>query len=184
LTFLRNSFDPNPFQVEEALALLEATPGVLRSLLDSLPHNWLHFKEDPEAWSPHTVLVHLVHNERTNWIPRARVVLLPDAVRKFPPFHQLPEEGEPMDGGVPELLAEFTRLRQEGLSFIRALRLGPAQLDREAEHPSLGTVTLRHLLATWVVHDLNHLHQIAKSLAKRYQVAVGPWRQYLAILDL
>ena len=176
--------DTNPFQLEEALALLEATPGVLRSLLGSLPHEWLDFKEDPQAWSPYTVLVHLVHNERTNWIPRVRVVLSEDPVRTFPPFQQLPEEGEPGDTDVSQLLAQFTQLRQEGLSFIRSLHLEPSQFDREAEHPVLGTVKLRHLLATWVVHDLNHLHQITKSLAKRYRVSVGPWRRNLAILDL
>ncbi len=176
--------DASPFQLEEALPLLEATPGVLCSLLGSLPHAWLQFKEDPAAWSPYTVLVHFVHNERTNWIPRVRVLLSQDVVRKFPPFHQLPEEGELTDGGVSQLLEQFTQLRQGSLSFIRSLGLGPTQFDREAEHPSLGTVTLRHLLATWVVHDLNHLHQIAKSLAKRYQASVGPWRQNLAILDL
>ena len=176
--------DTNPFQLEEALALLEATPAVLRALLGHLPHEWLHFKEDAHAWSPYTVLVHLVHNERTNWIARVRVVLSEENVRKFPPFHQLPQEGEPGEGDVPQLLALFTQLRQEGLSFIRGLRLEPSQFDREAEHPSLGSVCLRQLLATWVVHDLNHLHQITKSLAKRYQVSVGPWREYLAILDL
>lgn len=176
--------NPSPFQLEEALALLEATPGVLRSLLGSLPHAWLDFKEDPQAWSPYTVLVHLVHNERTNWIPRVRVVLSEDPVRTFPPFQQLPEEGVPGDRDVSQLLAQFTQLRQEGLSFIGGLQLEPSQFDREAEHPVLGTVRLRHLLATWVVHDLNHLHQITKSLAKRYRVSVGPWRRNLAILDL
>ena len=176
--------ETDPFQLEEALASLAETPRVLSSLLEGLPDSWLYFQEDPEAWSPHTVLVHFVHNERSNWIPRARVVLSQEAVRKFPPFQQLPTEGKLMEADVPELLAEFTRLRQEGLSFISSQHLGPAQLAREAEHPSLGTVKLSNLLATWVVHDFNHIHQILKSLAKRHQVSVGPWRQYLGILDL
>ena len=172
------------FQLEEAFPLLQAAPGVLRAFLENLPDAWLHFQENPEAWSPYTVLVHMVHNETNNWIPRMRVLLSEEVVRKFPPFNQLPGDSERGPEGVPALLEEFTRLRRENLVYLRGLSLGPAQLDREAEHPSLGTVTLRNLLATWVVHDLNHLHQIAKSLAKRYQAPVGPWRQYLGILEL
>jgi hypothetical protein len=126
----------------------------------------------------------MVHNEKNNWIPRTRIILSDQLVRKFPPFNPLPEDSQRTGGAVSPLLEEFTRLRRENLAFLRALSLSPAQLNREAEHPSLGTVTLGHLLATWVVHDLNHLHQIAKSLAKRYQTSVGPWRQYLGILEL
>lgn len=174
----------DPFQLEEALCLLEATPDVLRSLLERLPEAWLQFKADPDAWSPHMVLVHLVHNERTNWIPRLRVLLSDQPVRKFPPFSQLPQEPEPGDEGAPQLIARFARLRQESLSTLRGLDISADQFEREAEHPALGSVTLGQLLATWVVHDLNHLHQIAQSLAKRYQASVGPWRPNLAILDL
>jgi len=176
--------DADLFALDEAMRLLEATPATLRALLEGLPEGWLHFQEDPDAWSPHTVLIHLVHNERTNWIPRVRVVLSPDAIRKFPPFHQLPEDGQQGDEHVSQLMDEFARLRHDSLSIMRGLSLTPDQFDREAEHPSLGTVNLKHLLATWVVHDLNHLHQITKSLAKAYRGSVGPWRRYLAILDL
>lgn len=172
------------FRLKDSLAVLEATPGVLQALIGDLPREWLDFQEDPEAWSPFTVLVHIIHNERTNWVPRLRVLMSDDAPRRFAPFHQLPEAGEGPTGDVPQLLQQFAMLRQESLSFVRNLRLGPAHFDREAEHPSLGSVRLRHLLATWVVHDLNHLHQTVKSLAKRYESSVGPWRQYLAILDL
>jgi hypothetical protein len=172
------------FELQEALPLLEATPAVLRSLLARLPDDWLRFREEPEAWSPYTVLVHFIHNEKMNWIPRTRVVLSEEAVRKFPPFQQLPEDAERTELEVSQLLDEFARLRQENLSFLRNLELGPDQFDREAEHPALGTVTLSNLLSTWVVHDLNHLHQIAKTLAKRYQAGVGPWKQFLGILEL
>jgi hypothetical protein len=176
--------DPSAFSVEDALPVLEATPGVLRSLLENLPDAWVNFQEDPEAWSPRTVLVHFVHNETTNWIPRLRVVLSDNSDRRFPPFQQLPDAGELTVAKVAELLPRFARQRQESLSVLRSLNLGEDQLEREAQHPALGTVKLRHLLATWVVHDLNHLHQVAKSLSKRYQAAVGPWRKNLAILDL
>jgi hypothetical protein len=171
-----------PFQLAEAMSVLARTPATVRALLEGLDDEWLEFKEDPEAWSPRTVLVHYIHNERTNWIPRARVLLTEEQVRKFPPFHQLPEESQSKDAPVGQLLAEFADLRRESLSALSSLALKPGDFAREAEHPVLGMVNLRQLLATWVVHDLNHLDQIAKSLAARYRDAVGPWRRNLAIL--
>ena len=172
------------FNLTEAIRLLEATPATLRALLEGLPEGWLHFREDPEAWSPHTVLVHFIHNERTNWMTRARVILSDEEVRKFPSFQQLPLEGEFENQSAAQLLAQFGDLRAQNLAALRGLKLKPADYDRDGEHPVLGTVNLRQLLATWVVHDLNHLHQIAKTLAKRYAELVGPWRPNLAILGL
>ena len=169
---------------DEASPVLEATPAILRALLAHLPREWLDFHEDADAWSPRTVLVHFIQNERTNWIPRARVTLSPSEGRKFARFQQLPGPGEIDDTDVAAMLAEFAALRQESLATLRGLDLKPEDYRRTAEHPSLGTVTLAQLLATWVVHDSNHIHQILKSLAKLHIAAVGPWRQYLAILDL
>ncbi len=172
------------FVLVEALQVLKATPSALRALLEGLPAEWIHFQEDPEAWSPHTVLVHFIHNERTNWIPRAHVILSEAEVREFAPFPQMPENGEPDERPIGDLLAEFARLREESLATLGGFDLKASDFDREAVHPVLGTVNLRQLLATWVVHDMNHTHQITKTLAKRYRQDVGPWRQYLAILDL
>ncbi len=173
-----------PFDLGEAMRLLEAAPGTLRAVLGSLPDAWLNFQEDPEAWSPRSVLVHFIHNERTNWMPRARVILSDAEVRTFAPFRQMPEEGQFESASVDQLLTQFADLRRQNLAALEGLGLTEADFDREAEHPVLGTVNLRQLLATWVVHDMNHLHQIAKTLAKRYREAVGPWRPNLAILDL
>ena len=181
---MTDSVQPKYLRLEEAVPVLEATPVVLRSLLDRLPREWLAFQEEADAWSPRTVLVHFIQNERSNWIPRARVTLSPSEVRRFAPFQQLPTPGEIDDTDVAAMLAEFAALRQDNLAILRGLDLKPEDYRRTAEHPSLGTVTLAQLLATWVVHDLNHIHQILKSLAKFHSVAVGPWRQYLAILDL
>ncbi len=172
-----------PLELAKAMNVLAATPATVRALLEGLGDDWLDFKEDPEAWSPRTVLVHYIQNERTNWIPRARVILSKDEVRKFPPFHQLPEEGEFKDAPVGQLLAQFADLRRENLATWQGFNLKPGDYARQAEHPVLGTVNLGQLLATWVVHDLNHLDQITKSLAKRYRNAVGPWRANLAILE-
>jgi hypothetical protein len=172
------------FSLEEATRLLEAAPTTLRALTERLPQTWLDFQEDSDAWSPRSVLVHFIHNERTNWMPRARVILSEADVRRFVPFRQMPEGAEFETATVDQLLTQFAELRKQNLAELRGLGLTEADFDREAEHPVLGTVNLRQLLATWVVHDLNHLHQIAKSLAKRYREAVGPWRPNLAILDL
>ncbi len=170
------------FELTEAIGSLTATPATLRALLADLPDSWLDFKEDAEAWSPRTVLVHLIQSERTNWIPRIKVILSDDPVRRFPPFQQL-EEGQVQRAPIGELLAQFEGSRRESLSTLANSGITPGDYTREAEHPVLGTVNLGQLLATWVVHDLNHLGQIVKSLSKRYTQAVGPWRVNLAILD-
>ena len=167
-------------RVEAAIPVLNATPGVLRSLLEPLPPAWLDFQEEADAWSPGTVLVHLIHSERMNWIPRARVALSADEVRKFVP---IPPQGK-FEGEIAPRLAEFAELRRENITTLQGLNLKAEDYLRTAEHPSLGTVMLGQLLATWVVHDLNHIHQIVKTLAKMRTAAVGPWRQYLGILDV
>ena len=171
-------------QMDEAIPLLKATPATLRSLLEPLPVPWLDFREDPEAWSPRMVLVHFIHNELTNWIPRARVVLSREDDRRFAPFQQLPLPGEVADKDIATMLDQFTSLRAGSVATLRTFNLAPEDYLRTGEHPSLGRVTLAQLLATWVVHDLNHMHQILKTLAKLQTDAVGPWRKNLAILDL
>ena len=175
--------DKSFLQVDEAVSLLQATPATLRALLAGLPRDWVDFQEEPDAWSPRTVLVHFIHNERTNWIPRARVILSQGGDHKFAPFQQLPPAGEVEDVHIPSMIAEFAALRADNIKTLIALNLQPIDYSRTGEHPSLGLVTLGNLLATWVVHDLNHTHQILKSLAKRQITAVGPWRKYLGILD-
>lgn len=171
-------------RVPEAIPILQATPAVLRSLLAPFPEAWLDFQEDPGAWSPRTVLVHFIHNERTNWIPRAQVILSNTEDRRFPPFQQLPVPGEVDDRDVAAMLDTFAALRVGNIAALQAFNLRPEDYLRTGEHPVLGTVTLAQLLATWMVHDLNHTHQILKSLAKVQAIAVGPWRKNLAILDL
>ena len=178
---------PDPgtiFDLLEALQLLERTPAAFQALLGDLPPEWVGYQEDAEAWSPTTVVVHMVHNERENWIPRLRVLLSEQEDRRFPPFGQLPETETSHAQTLPENLAAFARLRRTNVDEVRGLGLTSGDLGRTAEHPVLGTVTLEQLLATWVVHDMNHLFQVAKTLAKRYAEAVGPWRQNLPLLDL
>ncbi|UCF28549.1 MAG: DinB family protein [Chloroflexota bacterium] len=172
------------FELDEAIRVLTATPGSVGALLGDLQDSWLEFQEEQEAWNPRTILVHYIHNELTNWMPRVRVTLSDAEVRQFPPFQQLPDLADYEAYDLQQLLARFADLRQQNLVEMQNLKLGAADFSRQAEHPVLGTVNLRQLLASWVVHDLNHLHQIAKSLAKRYREEVGPWRPNLPIVDL
>jgi hypothetical protein len=172
------------FELDEAMSVLAATPAVLHSLLKDLPDPWLNFKEEPDAWTPRTVLVHYIHNERTNWMPRVRVTLSGAERRRFPPFQQLPDLGEYEVFNLRQLLDMFADLRQGNLVELQNLNLRPTDYSIEAEHPVLGTVNLRQLLSSWVVHDLNHQHQIVKTLAKRYREEIGPWRPNLPITDL
>ena len=172
------------FHLDEAFKALETTPGVVRALLGEVPLAWLHYQEEPEAWSPYQVLVHLIHNDRENWLPRARIILTEGPAREFPPFEQLPEGGDLLGRPVADLLATFERERRKVLAELRAADLRPEDLDREGLHPALGRVRLRQLLATWVVHDFNHIYQMVKSMARRYREAVGPWQQFLPLLDL
>jgi hypothetical protein len=172
------------FDLEEALGALGNTPAALREFMATLPDSWLDFKEEPDSWSPRDVLVHFIHNEQTNWIVRARVILSDSEDKTFSPFSQMPDEEAFPPTGTGQLLDQFTELRKANLDEMRGFGIGSVDLDREGVHPALGTVNLRQLISTWVVHDFNHLHQITKSLAKRYGDAVGPWRPNLAIIDL
>jgi len=178
-----NTNEGDVFNLDEAISVLESTPMVLGVYLAGLPEAWSNYQEDTDAWSPRTVLVHYIHNELTNWMPRLRVILAKGENRKFPPFQQLPDLGAYEGRSIETLLNEFAKLREDNLSELRKRNLQEADFELEGEHPVLGVVNLGQLLATWVVHDLNHLHQIAKSMAKRYREAVGPWRPNLAILD-
>lgn len=171
------------FELTQAVQLLGATPDTLRALLYGLSPEWLHFQEDPEAWSPHSVMIHLIHSERTNWIVRAQTALQEGGPHEFPPFRQMPEALN-ASRSFEQLLDEFEEVRQSSLATLDGFGLGLDDLARQAVHPELGLVNLRQLLSTWVAHDMNHIHQIAKTLAKRYTVEVGPWRQFLGILEI
>jgi uncharacterized damage-inducible protein DinB len=170
------------FNLDDALAVLERTPPTLSTLLSGLAPGWVLATEGEGSWSPFDVLGHLIHGERTDWIPRTRHILAGDT-RPFEPFDRTAMFAESRGKGLDELLETFARLRAENLAELRALRLSRAELERTGQHPELGVVTLRQLLATWVVHDLDHVGQIARVLAKAYGDEVGPWRAYVSILN-
>ncbi len=172
-----------PFHLPDAIAVLERTPATFHSLLAGLPDVWTLSNEGPETFSPLDNLGHLIHGERTDWIPRARIILEQGADRRFTSFDRFAHVHESEGKGLSELLDEFARLRALSLDTLRGWELTADQLALEGEHPALGTVTLRQLLSTWVAHDLSHLAQTSRVMAKQYREDVGPWRAYLPVLD-
>jgi hypothetical protein len=171
------------FDLPDGVAVLERTPHTLRALLAGLPPVWTDATEGPETWSPYVIVGHLIHGERADWIPRARIILDQGPDRRFPPFDRLAQFRESEGKSLGALLDEFERLRAESLATLARWRLTDAQLALEGEHPAFGPVTLRQLLATWVAHDLSHVAQTARVMAKQYRDAIGPWRAYLPIMD-
>jgi len=171
------------FDLAAGRELLERTPHALRALLGGLRPAWTDATEGPDTWSPRMVVVHLIHAERDNWLPRARAFVEPGGPRPLPPFDQSAPEAEFAGLSTDAVLDELVRLRGESLATLAELRIGDAELAAEAIHPRFGTVELRQMLAAWVAHDLAHLAQVSRVMAKQYRDAVGPWRAFLAILD-
>ncbi|WP_425155406.1 DinB family protein [Candidatus Palauibacter sp.] len=167
---------------EEILTLLTRTPGTVRVLLEDLPPELLHADEGEGTFSPFSVLGHLIQGEIDDWIPRARWILEHGRERPFLPFDRLAHLERTRDRSLDELLTEFETLRKTGLAALREVLEGGADLDAGGLHPELGEVTLRQLLATWAVHDLNHIAQITRVVAHQFEGEVGPWKAYLPIL--
>jgi hypothetical protein len=169
------------FNLDEALAVLERTPASLSALLKGLPETWVRATEGEGTWSPYDVIGHLIHGERTDWMTRARHILAGET-RPFEPFDRNAQFTESRGKSLDELLKTFAGLRRENVAALAALALTDADLERRGLHPELGEVTLGQLLATWVVHDLDHVAQVARTMAKAYAEATGPWSAYLSIL--
>jgi hypothetical protein len=165
------------------IALLTGTPAVLDQLLRDLPESWSSRNEGQNTWNAFDVVGHLIHGERTDWMPRARMLLHFGETRTFDPFDRFGHVRESQGKSLGELLDEFARLRSENLRELRALNLTQTDLARRGRHPALGVVTLSELLATWAIHDLTHLHQISRIMAHQYREAVGPWSKYLGVLQ-
>jgi hypothetical protein len=171
------------FDLASGLAVLERTPRTISTMLGGLTSAWIDATEGPETWSPYVIVGHLIHGERTDWIPRARIILEQGSDRRFTPYDRFAQFRESERKSLGDLLDEFTQLRAENLAVLGGWHLTDAQLALTGEHPEFGTVTLRQLLATWVGHDLGHVAQIARVMAKQYREAIGPWRAYLPIMD-
>ena len=171
------------FHLSDTVAVLTRTPATLNSLLRGLPDVWVHSNEGEETWSASDIVGHLVFAEQTDWLPRVRILLEYGESRPFDPFDRFAHLKVIEKTSLHELLDEFQRLRQDNLAALDGLDLQQEILDRRGKHPAFGAVTLSELLATWAVHDLTHLHQIARVMAYQYRDLVGPWRAYLGVLQ-
>jgi hypothetical protein len=169
-------------ELQTALPLLARTPATLQMLVGGLPAAWTESTEGPNTWAVYDVVGHLIDGERDAWMPRARIILAQEGERRFPPFDRFTHLAETPRPTLAARLQTFADLRARSLEALDALQLTPADLERTATHPDLGCVTLRQLLSTWVAHDLDHLSQITRVLAKALADDVGPWRGYLRVL--
>jgi len=170
------------FDLALATEVLERTPGTLRALLQNVSQEWARGTEGPDTFSPFDNIGHLIDGEETDWMPRARIILAHGKNRRFEPYDRFRHRARNAKRTLDSLLDEFARLRVENLRTLESWGLSDEQLDLPGEHPSLGSVTLRQLLAAWVVHDLGHIAQVARVMAKQYRADVGPWVPYLPVL--
>lgn len=170
------------FQIEKSVEILSGTPAVLRAMVEGKSDEWTRRSYGERTFSPFDILGHLIHGEKTDWIPRARIILDYGDAQSFEPFDRYAQFEESRGKSPADLLDEFEKLRRENLQTLAEMNLSEKDLGRPGTHPELGTVTLRNLLATWTCHDLNHIAQIAKAQAFQYEIEVGPWKEYNSIL--
>jgi hypothetical protein len=173
---------PPEHHLPDAIAVLSRTPAALDALLRDLPDMWTRRGEGEDTWSVFDVIGHLIEGERTDWMPRARIILQFGETRAFDPFDRFAHQREAEGKSLGQLLDEFASLRAANLDELLALKLTAEDLRRRGRHPALGGVTLSELVATWAVHDLTHLHQVSRIMADQYRAAVGPWSAYLGVL--
>jgi hypothetical protein len=171
------------FGLAEAIAVLARAPAALDALLRGLPDTWVRRNEGTDTWSAFDIVGHLIFADRTDWMPRARRILENGEARSFDPFDRFAQLKENQGKSLEQLLDDFARVRRENLAALQALNLQREDFARRGKHPALGVVTLSELLATWAVHDLNHMHQLCRVMAHQYRDAVGPWSAYLGVLQ-
>lgn len=171
------------YDFDKAYTILERTPRVLKELLSELDDEWIYNNEGPDTFSPFDVVGHLLHGERTDWITRTKVILEFGAEKAFTPYDRFAQYRESEGKNIDQLLTAFEEERNNNLDWLKSIHLNQADLDKQGQHPSLGTVTLRNLLSTWVVHDLTHIAQITRVMAKQYKTEIGPWVEFFRILN-
>ncbi|HEV7620528.1 MAG TPA: DinB family protein [Flavisolibacter sp.] len=170
------------FDLSKSVEILTRTPQVLTALLQGVSKEWIISNEGINTWSPYDIIGHYIEGEKTDWIPRMNIILSEDNNKRFVPFNRFAQlDKKPVT--IEALLAEFSQLRKENVAGLKKAGLTEEKLNRKGIHPELGEVTLKQLLATWVVHDLNHIYQVSRVMAKQYRDEVGPWTKYLSILN-
>lgn len=171
------------FTLPKSIEILERTPGVLRYLLQGLSQDWTSTNEGGDSWNAYDVVGHLIYGEKTDWIPRAEIILSDKTDKNFVPFDRFAQFTESKGKTLGQLLDEFGAVRNANISKLKSWNLSEADLGKKGNHPAFGAVTLRQLLATWAIHDLNHLAQVSRVMAKHYKEDVGPWIAYLKVLN-
>jgi hypothetical protein len=171
------------FNLQQALPILERTPSVVATLLKGLAEDWIYSNEGTDTWSPYDVIGHYIHGEKTDWIPRMNIILSDEADKRFVPFDRFAQFKDSEGKTLDELLNEFAALRAQNINKLKAIMPSEELLNKKGIHPAFGEVTLEQLLASWVVHDLGHISQIVRTMAKQYKDAVGPWTAYMGILN-
>ena len=172
------------FNLEESITLLKKTPKILHAFLNDLNAEWLMNNEGPETWSPYNVVGHLIYGEKTDWLIRAKIIMGNSRDKTFEPYNRFAQQNDDPNVPIEELLSQFETLRTQNLKELVALNITEKDLNRKGVHPELGDVTLENLLSAWAVHDLGHIAQISRVMAKQYKDAVGPWTAYLGVLKL
>ncbi|MDB5279931.1 MAG: DinB family protein [Ferruginibacter sp.] len=171
------------FSLSKSIEILGRTPDVLITMLYNLSNEWTCNNEGGESWNVYEIIGHLIHGEKTDWIPRMEVILSNTTDKSFVPFDRFAQLKKSEAPTLHELLDEFKSIRQHNTGLLKSKQLVEADLEKTGIHPEFGAVTLSQLVSTWVVHDLNHIAQIARVMAKQYEEAVGPWKAYLRILQ-
>ncbi len=170
------------FNLEKSIQILERTPDVLHTMLLNLSDDWTNRNEGEGTWSVYDIIGHLIHGEKTDWMPRAEIILSEKADKNFQPFDRFAQFEESKEQSLTQLLEKFKTLRKGNIDRLRSKNITERKLESKGVHPAFGEVTLSQLLSTWVVHDLNHIAQISRVMAKQYKAEVGPWVEYLGIL--
>ena len=171
------------FSLDKSYEILERTPAVLRTVLTGLSDDWIMNNEGPETFSPYDVIGHLIHGEKTDWRDRTIMILEHGTAKSFVPFDRFAQFEESKGKSLITLLDEFEKLREANLTWLKSLKLTEGDFDKKGSHPSLGQVTLRQLLSTWVIHDLTHIAQVTRVMAKQYKNEMGPWIEFFRIMN-
>jgi uncharacterized damage-inducible protein DinB len=171
------------YNTTKSLEILEQTPKTLNSFLGNLSDEWIHNNEGENTWSPYDIVGHLIHGEKTDWVPRLKIILSNSKNKTFAPFDRFAQFEASKDKTITQLLNEFATLRHKNLTIVKQLNLSKVQLQLKGTHPEFGEVNLSQLISTWVTHDLGHIAQISRVMAKQYKTEVGPWTAYISILN-
>jgi hypothetical protein len=170
------------FKPGQAIEILSRTPVVMETLLTGLSDEWVMNNEGEDTWSPYDIIGHYIEGEKNDWVTRMQVILSAEEDKAFIPFNRFAQFEDSKGKTLTQLLDEFKRLRKENLFTLQSANLTEADLDKTGIHPHFGEVTLRQLLSTWVVHDLAHINQVSRVMAKQYAEAIGPWTEYFSVI--